>query len=163
MLHKAIKGYEDYLVTDDGRVYSLKSQRYLKPTLKSVGYLYVNLFNTHGDKHLRVHRLVAKAFIPNPNNLPHVDHINRDKTDNSVGNLRWCTPSENNRNRDHYSLNRKAKGIAIVEKYNEEVSIGYLSMRSVPVVDKGSFQHHLQQGKSHFYCKGREFFTEPKA
>ena len=62
---------------------------------KSTGYYRVHLCN----KFLRKHRLIAKQFIPNPDNLPYVDHINRDKTDNHIENLRWCTSSENQFNK----------------------------------------------------------------
>lgn len=163
MMHKAIKGFEDYLVSNNGRVYSLKSQKYLKGALNSNGYYKVNLCKGGKMYPRNIHRLVAEAFISNPDNLPQVDHINRDKTDNRVENLRWVTASENNKNRDHYQINRKGKGQAIVEKINDEVSIGYLSLVSVPNINEKTLRNHTSDNETHFIAKGREFYTEPKA
>lgn len=145
MLHKSIKGYEDYLVTDDGRVYSLKTGKYLKPSLQNNGYYNITLSKGNKPKTFKLHRLVAEAFIPNPNNLPQVDHKNHVRDDNRVENLRWCSNSENCKNRNHYQINRKAKGTPIVEKINDEVSIGYLSVRSVPIIGKTSLHNHTRK------------------
>lgn len=109
-----------------------------------------------------VHRLVAQAFIENPNNNPEVDHHNRNRLDNRASNLHWVTASENSKNRDPYSLNRKAKGTPIVEKINDEVSIGYLSMNSINGVGAGTLSKHVTKGETHFFAKGREFYTDPK-
>lgn len=108
-----------------------------------------------------VHRLVSETFIPNPDNKPTVDHVNRNRKDNRVENLRWASQKEQTENRDPL-MNKKDKGTVLVEKINDEVSLGYLAMRNVKGIHNSSFQYHLQQGKSHFYCKGREFYTEPK-
>lgn len=94
-----IENFENYQITDDGRVWNKKSKRWLKPqTNKKNGYLYVGLCKDGKRRMKSIHRLVAKAFIPNTNNLPEVDHINRDRTDNRVKNLRWCTRKENMNN-----------------------------------------------------------------
>ena len=61
--------------------------------MKSNGYVYIHL-----DKKYRLHKLIAKLFIPNPNNYPVIDHIDRNKLNNSASNLRWCTQSTNKRN-----------------------------------------------------------------
>lgn len=71
---------------------------YKKQTNKSNGYNYVDLRWTKGGRVFKVARLVALAFIPNPNNKQDVDHINTIRTDDRVKNLRWCTRSENMRN-----------------------------------------------------------------
>ena len=92
-----IKGFEDYQITDNGLVWSKKRNVFLKPSL-SAGYNHVILCNDGKQKTFLVHRLVAEAFIPNPENKPCVDHINGDRTDNSVENLRWVTPRENSNN-----------------------------------------------------------------
>lgn len=65
---------------------------------KSTGYNYVDLRWSNGGKMMKVSRLVAKAFIPNPENKPCVDHINTKRDDDRVDNLRWCTHSENMNN-----------------------------------------------------------------
>ena len=105
-----VKGYEDcYQVSSIGRVKSLA--RYVKNTNKSYrklperiltlgklndGYLGVALHRNQVPKYVKVHRLVADAFIENPNNLPVVNHIDGNKQNNVVDNLEWCTVAQNN-------------------------------------------------------------------
>lgn len=92
---KKIPNFPRYEVTSDGEVFN-KSGLKLKPDKTRNGYLRVSLSN-ESTKHKRfsIHRLVAEAFIPNPDNLPQVDHKNEIKTDNHIGNLRWSTPLDN--------------------------------------------------------------------
>lgn len=95
---KDIKGYEGlYQVSNQGRIRSFWHRRKGVDCLVQTsvyGYKYVTL---HKEKQrtFRVHRLVAEAFIPNPEGKPQVNHINGDKGDNRVTNLEWCTGSEN--------------------------------------------------------------------
>lgn len=91
MKTKTIKGFPDYLITDSGKVYSLKSKKWLKTVLSGSGYQRVWLYNDNGGIRKAVHRLVAEAFIPNPHKLPEINHIDEDKNNNSVENLEWCT------------------------------------------------------------------------
>lgn len=92
---KPIKDYEGlYEISNLGRVKSLKFQTILKPYKKN-GYLCVNLYCNAETKHEYIHRLVAKAFIPNTNDYKYINHIDCDKHNNKVNNLEWCTQAHN--------------------------------------------------------------------
>jgi len=93
---KEIKNYEDYLISDRGRVFSFYTKKVLKPGDSSTGgYLLVDLYKNGNRKSQKVHRLVALAFIPNPENKETVNHIDGVKTNNHADNLEWATHSEN--------------------------------------------------------------------
>lgn len=88
---KDIPGYEGlYGISKDGRIwsYAKDDEKISRPTT-TCPYLCIELFNGGKSKHHLVHRLVAETYIPNPNNLPEIDHINRDIMNNNVENLRW--------------------------------------------------------------------------
>lgn len=93
-----IKNFENYQITDDGRVWSKNSNRFLSLNKGKNGYYLANLWKNNKLYTKSVHRLVVEAFIPNPDNKPCVDHINGDRTDNRAENLRWVTPRENSNN-----------------------------------------------------------------
>jgi len=92
-----IVGYENYLIYEDGKVQNKKTKRYLS-TCDNNGYLQVGLYQNGRHKNYKIHRLIAEHYIPNPDNRKEVDHINRNKKDNRIENLRWVTRSENNLN-----------------------------------------------------------------
>lgn len=93
---KDIEGYENkYQVSSLGRVKSLKRNLIMKETNHHCGYLKVELYKDGIGKKIFVHRLVAKAFISNPNNLPEVNHIDENKKNNNVNNLEWCNSKYN--------------------------------------------------------------------
>ena len=91
---KTIKGFDQYRIYQDGRVYSCRSKRLLKIQINK-GYQQVILCKDNVRYNKTVHRLVAEHFIDNPDNKPEVDHIDRDKTNNMYYNLRWATQKEN--------------------------------------------------------------------
>ena len=93
-----IKGFENYMIDRDGNVYN-RNKKLVKIYTNKDGYFIVSLFIRKGKTKQRlIHRLLALQFIPNPNNLPVIDHIDRVKTNNSLENLRWATISDNTKN-----------------------------------------------------------------
>lgn len=86
-----IPEYPQYQVSDCGEVLSLNSRKLLIPQTSSTGYLYVNLYKGGKMKSVKIHRLVAKLFVPNPENLPQVNHKDENKLNNKADNLEWCT------------------------------------------------------------------------
>lgn len=113
-----IAGYEGlYQVSNMGRVKSLNykrtcEERVLKPAKKKCGYLEVLLYKDGKTKHWKVHRLVAVAFIPNPDSLPQVNHKDECKTNNNVWNLEWCTHEYN----QNYGTRNERAGSKISSK-----------------------------------------------
>ena len=98
ILGKPLDNYPDYYIFTDGSVYSKYKNRFLKPRPNTCGYLYVSLCNEDGVKPHLIHRLVAIAFIQNPYNYNEVDHIDRDKSNNNLSNLRWLSHIDNMQN-----------------------------------------------------------------
>lgn len=109
---RPIKGFENYYSVDIfGNVYGTfeensNGRRLLKrkPTIASNGYEYITLKANGIVKNARVHKLVAEAFLPNPNNYPVINHIDGDKSNNCVWNLEWCSRSHNTKHAIDNSL-----------------------------------------------------------
>lgn len=107
---KDIKGFEGlYAVTTLGRVWSCRRKIWLKPGLVGNGYKCVGL-SVHGKvSELKVHRLVAEAFVDNPYSKPQVNHLNGEKLDCRVSNLEWVTARENLQHASDMGLNKTYK------------------------------------------------------
>lgn len=104
---KPIKGWEGmYEIYSDGRVYSLVSDKFLKPRLSLDGYERVALCDRGKRYEYRIHRLVAEAFLENPENKPQINHKDFNRRNNVLENLEWCTDFENT----HYSIKNNREG-----------------------------------------------------
>lgn len=118
---KDIESYEDYQVSTCGRVKSLKfgKEKFLKLKKHRGGYIQVNLWKDGNRKQYSVQRLVAIAFIANPENKPHVNHKDENKENNCVWNLEWCDAKYNN----NYGTNNKkvSKTLTNNEKISKKV------------------------------------------
>ena len=93
---KQIKKYPNYFVTEEGLIFSSKTNKFLKFSYDQQGYQRVCLYvGNCKNKTIKVHRLVAETFIENVENKKDVNHIDGNKTNNNISNLEWCTRSEN--------------------------------------------------------------------
>ena len=98
-IYVEIDGFPDYAINESGDVYSIRYNRILTHGVSADGYLRIRLYNDGKGCTKTIHRLLAKTFIHNPTHLPCIDHIDHDRQNNSLDNLRWCSISTNNRNK----------------------------------------------------------------
>ena len=173
---KGMEKFKGYYVNEIGEIYTNKSKggsilkngelRILSKTVNSKGYVSIRLNDGEKLKTFLLHRIVALAFIPNPENKRTVDHINRDKEDNRVENLRWATMREQNNNKSHNIWNRK-KVINLDTKEvfdSADIASKSLGLKSNQVARacKGYYdkkhniitEHHLKRG---YHTKAKGF------
>lgn len=143
---KAIKGFEGlYGITEDGRVWSFYTNKFIKHSYLNTGYPMVTLWDGKKSHGRTLHRLVAEAYLPKVEGKPHVNHKDSDRTNPKLENLEWCTRSENMKhglasgNFDG-KLGRKGKQngnyrissevvVAIIKARREGVSLKELSIK----------------------------------
>ena len=150
---KDVIGFEEYYsITDDGKIFSKRSNRYLKLNPKDNGYIYIEL-NVGGQPYYkRVHRLVAEAFIPNPENKPYVNHIDGNKSNNNVSNLEWVTDSENAKHCIKLGLIKARRyKYKLYDLDNNLIyeCIGSIEMGEFLEKDKSSVLNYINAGKVH--------------
>lgn len=95
MRKEKLKNYPNYIIHEDGSVWSNYHNKFIKHSFNKNGYKRVCVTNDRVPRRLFIHRLLAETWIPNPENKPQINHINGIKTDNCLANLEWCTNSEN--------------------------------------------------------------------
>ena len=140
---KPVAGYEGlYEISNMGRVKSLgnnksRKEKILKPAKDGSGYLFVVLCRNGKHKIFKVHRLVAVAFLPNPNGFTEINHINEDKTLNVVSNIEWCSRSYNV---NYGSRNKRISKVVEASKYYDFRTIEY-RFASTAEAGRNGFKH----------------------
>ena len=123
-----LEDYPDYFITETGDVYSGKRDKIIKfkPCINSKGYFQIDFWKDGKRYSKSIHRLLAETFINNPENKPFIDHIDRNKLNNNLENLRWSTHSENNRNGTKNKNNTSGiLGVSYDKKFNRWRSCFY--------------------------------------
>jgi hypothetical protein len=142
-LFDGIGGFPNYAINPFGEVVNVKTGKTIKHKITKDGYHRVTLCGENGHKTFSVHRLVAIAFVPNPENKPTVNHINEDKNDNSVENLEWATWREQNvhgtrlkRARENTNYKTRRINYAQVAAKHDYLSQARAMMKPVTKLDK---------------------------
>lgn len=160
---KEIPGYNGrYLISQTGNVYSRYLKMKMKPVNRGNGYYFVRLCNKGEMKNLMIHRLVADAFVPNPDRLPEIDHIDGNKKNNFYTNLRYVSHLDNMRNPNtepkRFEAIRKKQGIPVIAFLNGK-RVGKYSCLMEAARDLGlSCSHIAKHLKGYFtHVKGYKF------
>lgn len=173
---KDIKDYEGlYQVSNLGRIKSLPrnrkfrhgyyktTEKLLKQTKLKSGYKQARLYKENGEyKQFNVHRIVAEAFIPNPDNLTQINHKDENKSNNAIDNLEWCSQEYNlkygtcmERSQMTRALNRKYKHVLQIDKYTGEIIKEWNSVKETEILGGFSYSGVLEccNGKLKTSCK----------
>ena len=154
---RTVYKYPNYDVSNMGRVMKMNTGKLLKNTTGINGYSMVGLVNYNGKKVFSIHRLVCNEFIENPDNKPSVDHIDNDRSNNHVENLRWATAQENGMNRTcHQPHSSKYKGVGwhkSISKWRAQIRFNYKSIHI------GSFYDEKYAGRA-YNLKAIQLFGE---
>lgn len=140
---KTVDAFPNYKVSNKGRLKSIKTGKILSPSPTRSGYINTLLYKEGKPINVKVHRLVAEAFIPNTNNLPVVNHIDRNKANNEVTNLEWCT-------QQHNAEHASAKTYTFISPDGEEVVVFNLNnFCKVNKLNQAAMLKSLQTGWKH--------------
>lgn len=147
IVQRKVKGYSDYIISEFGDVYSLKSHKYLNQEKGKDGYYYVQLCEGGKRKRVAVHRLVAESYIDNPLGFPVVNHKDENRENNEADNLEWCTEKYNSNYGSARIKQAKAVSKAVVCIETGEV---FLSQKAAGET-KGITHKHICE-----CCKGKK-------
>ena len=155
-----IIGYEkQYTIDREGNVFGKKRKKIRNPTINQDGYLHINLWKNGNNKTITIHRLIATHFIPNPDNLPLIDHKNGITTDNRIENLRWVNNSQNGMNSKKQKNNTTGyTGVVFRKNRNRFVAQIYLDNERLYI---GSYKTALEASQA-YEAKALELFGEFK-
>lgn len=121
---RPVEGFEDrYKVSNTGSVFSIISNRLLTPKIDRYGYKCVCLFRKGKSKHTTIHRLVAKAFISNPENLPTVNHKDENKLNNRAENLEWLSVKDNDNYGSRNERMANSKKVNPIAQYDSTMNL----------------------------------------
>ena len=137
---KSINGYENYEISDHRNIKNITTHKMLSPNIRSTGYYFIEVYDNKIRRTKAIHRLVAEAFLENPDDKRCVDHIDRDKLNNHKSNLRYATNSENNMNKSRQSNNTSGaigvsfrkdrnKWRATIQKDGKLIHLGYFETK----------------------------------
>lgn len=154
--YKIIDEYPQYSVSNLGNIKHNKTKKILKKNVDRYGYYYVILSNNGVKKFFRIHRLVGLAFIINPENKLTIDHIDNNKKNNNVNNLRWATHEENYYNKKIYKNNNSGiKGVFFNKKNNKWKAYVCVNKKQIHL---GYYENiedakQIRQYKANYYYK----------
>lgn len=141
-MKQKIKDYDNYEIFDDGRIFNTLTQKFLKGSIGEHGYHYYRLFKNNSKKMFYTHRLVAEAFLDNPNNLPVVNHIDGNKQNNSITNLEWVSYSDN---MEHWHSCLKQSKPRVTEYYTQDLKNEQWKIyKNYFVSSKGRIRHKIK-------------------
>ena len=164
--YKKLREYPRYRIYNTGKIYSEYYKKFIHQHDDNSGYLQVTLLGIHGRKTIKSHILIAKAFLPNPNNLPEVNHIDCNKYNNKVTNLEWVSKHDNMIHASLHSYKHrealsplnsdKVKLIPILLGYGFSIklisqlyNVGHVTIRNI--IQRKTWKHlDLQFPKSEF-------------
>lgn len=156
-MEKEIKDFPGYTITDDGKVisYKFKEPRIMKTWYQKSGYENIKLCKENITYHFLIHRLVAEAFIPNPNNLPEVNHKDKNRQNNRVENLEWSNRVDNLY--DSYSTMTATRNfrecVLIREKDNVEIK-SFQSVKAAAEYANEEFGCSISEMRKNYKSRG---------
>ena len=162
-LFRRIDGYDNYHVSNKGNVKDNKTNNIMKQSTHQDGYKQLNLKNNEKWKKFYIHRLVAKAFLENPDEKPKVDHIDNNPSNNNAKNLRWATSNENGFNQGKRINNTSGfKGVSFnkkANKYEARININgktkYLKHYETPEEASEKYEIKAKEIHGDFYYKNK--------